>query len=126
MGKKKNGKGWKIWGEQEFKIPTSIPKLQIEIWDDKTGKDEFMGSLEIDCSFPKGEHPLKNDKGEDNGYFVIGDPVEFVAQGVLGEEIEAQMKIYVDKEQTRQLYVSEDLKEETVNPIFRETEFFVP
>ena len=64
-------------------------------------------------------------KDEKNGYFVIGDPVRFVAQGKFNDEIDARMKIYVDKEKTRQLYRSEALKDSS-EPIFKETEFFVP
>ena len=123
--KKKDGLGWKIWGEQNFTIPNSIPEITIEIWDDDKGEDDFMGSVTLPVEFPKGEHQLTL-KDENNGHFVIGDPVRFVAQGRLDDEIKAQMKIYIDKEKTRQLYRSEDLKEESSEPIFRETEFFVP
>ena len=84
-----------------------------------------FGSVNLSTEFPKGEHQLTL-KDEKNGYFVIGDPVRFVAQGKFNDEIDARMKIYVDKEKTRQLYRSVPLRAESSEPIFGEAEFFVP
>ena len=66
--KKKNGLGWKIWGEQKFTIPNSISEITIEIWDEDFGKDDFMGSVNLSTEFPKGKHQLTL-KDEKIGYF---------------------------------------------------------
>ena len=121
--KKKKGRGWLIWGQQKFTIPKSLPHITIQVWDDDKGKDDFMGELQLPVDFPKGEHQIMLDD-EPNGYFVIGDPVRFVAQAKMTEETKTQMKIYTDKEKSRQLYRTDPVKE--VEPIWNETEFFVP
>ena len=81
--------------------------------------------------FPKGEHQYENEKGE-KSFFVVGDPVKFVAQGIKLKCVEKfgtsdpTFKILVPGEAPQRVLYDSEVVDGDLNPTWAEAEFFVP
>lgn len=81
--------------------------------------------------FPKGEHEYETEEGK-KSFFVVGDPVKFVAQGMELKCVERfgisdpTFKILVPGEEPQRVLYNSEVVDGDLNPTWEEAEFFVP